>query len=65
MPSIEERVLGMSFTTAKSRVTGVIVEVAEHGNPTFRRVRLLLPDLSERWTSATVMDLHDSLVRAD
>lgn len=61
MPDIDERVIGTSFTTSKSGVTGVIVEVAPHGNPTFRRVRLLLSDLSERWTSATVYDLHAAL----
>ena len=62
MNNDDDRYLGMSFMTSKSGTFGVIVEVAAHGNPTFRRVRMITPAMESKWTSATIMDLHAALV---
>ena len=62
MDNDDDRYVGMSFMTSKSGTFGVIVEVAAHGNPTFRRVRMITPAMESKWTSATIMDLHAALV---
>ena len=58
----DDKWLGMSFVTGKSKVFGVIVEVAPHSNPTFRKVRMITPAMESKWTSATIFDLHAALV---
>jgi hypothetical protein len=48
MPTLE---IGQSFTTKKSKVTGVVQEVVKNANGSLR-VRLALPNGKERWTTA-------------
>ena len=48
MPTLE---IGQSFTTKKSKVTGVVQEVVKNANGSLR-VRLVLPNGQERWTTA-------------
>ncbi len=43
--------VGQSFTTNKSKVTGVVQEVVKNANGSLR-VRLVLPNGKERWTTA-------------
>jgi hypothetical protein len=43
--------IGQSFTTQKSKVTGVVQEVVKNDSGSYR-VRLLLPNGKERWTTA-------------
>ena len=61
MNNDDDRYLGISFVTGKSKVYGVVVEVATHTNPLFRRVRLVTPEMENRWTSATIYELHDAV----
>lgn len=44
--------LGDTYTTTKSGVTGVIVEMDDHPSPTHVRLAIALPDGSIKWTSA-------------
>ena len=48
MPTLE---IGQSFTTQQSKVTGVVQEVVKNANGSLR-VRLVLPNGQERWTTA-------------
>lgn len=41
---------GMQFTTAKSKVTGTIKEIVQNASGSLR-IRLQLPDGTERWTT--------------
>ena len=50
MPTLE---IGQSFTTAKSKVTGIVQEVVKNANGSLR-VRLTLPNGKERWTTAKI-----------
>ena len=50
MPTLE---IGQSFTTQKSKVTGLIQEVVKNDSGSYR-VRLQLPNGKERWTTAKV-----------
>lgn len=43
--------LGQCFTTANSKVTGLVQEVVENASGSVR-IRLLLPNGKERWTTA-------------
>ena len=43
--------VGQSLTTQKSKVTGVVQEVVKNANGSLR-VRLVLPNGQERWTTA-------------
>ena len=61
MNNDNDRYLGISFVTGKSKVYGVVVEVAAHTNPLFRKVRLTTPEGESRWTSACIYDLHDAI----
>ena len=47
MPTLE---IGQSFTTKKSKVTGVVQEVVKNANGSLR-VRLELPNGNARWTT--------------
>ena len=48
MPTLE---IGQSFTTQQSKVTGIVQEVVKNANGSLR-VRLVLPNGQERWTTA-------------
>jgi hypothetical protein len=48
MPTLE---IGQSFTTKQSKVTGIVQEVVKNANGSLR-VRLILPNGKERWTTA-------------
>jgi hypothetical protein len=50
MPTLE---IGQSFTTEKSKVTGLVKEVVKNDSGSYR-VRLQLPNGQERWTTAKV-----------
>lgn len=50
MPTLE---IGQSFTTQKSKVTGLVQEVVKNANGSLR-IRLSLPNGKERWTTAKV-----------
>lgn len=43
---------GDTFTTTRSGVTGVVVDMDDHQNPDYIRLALALPDGSIKWTSA-------------
>jgi len=47
MPTLE---IGESFTTQQSKVTGIVQEVVKNANGSLR-VRLILPNGKERWTT--------------
>jgi len=50
VPTLE---IGQSFTTQKSKVTGIVQEVVKNANGSLR-VRISLPNGKERWTTAKV-----------
>jgi hypothetical protein len=47
MPTLE---IGQSVTTQKSKVTGIVQEVVKNPSGSVR-VRLVLPNGNERWTT--------------